>query len=74
MGGATPAISQTPLHRHAMTPMATPLHHTPSTPSRAARTPREAWSTANDDILLESSIPHEKDITHGIFIFAFCEI
>ncbi|EQC42652.1 hypothetical protein SDRG_00380 [Saprolegnia diclina VS20] len=64
----TPMVSATPLH-HGMTPMATPLHQ-PRTPSRSSyssggRTPRDAWSTQNDDALLESHMPHEKDITHA---------
>ncbi|OQR90491.1 transcription elongation factor SPT5, partial [Thraustotheca clavata] len=64
----TPMATATPLH-HGMTPMATPLHQ-PRTPSRSSynsgsRTPRDAWSTANDDALLESHMPQEKDITHA---------
>ncbi|OQR83266.1 transcription elongation factor SPT5 [Achlya hypogyna] len=64
----TPMVSATPLH-HGMTPMATPLHQ-PRTPSRSSyasgsRTPRDAWSTHNDDALLESHMPQEKDISHA---------
>ncbi|CAK4078924.1 unnamed protein product [Aphanomyces euteiches] len=65
----TPMVSQTPLH-HGMTPMATPLH-VPRTPSRSGnypsggRTPRDAWSAQNDDMLLEANLPHEKEISHA---------
>ncbi|KAF0688069.1 Aste57867_20293 [Aphanomyces stellatus] len=68
---ATPMVSATPLH-HGMTPMATPLH-APRTPSRSSggyssggRTPRDAWSSQNDDTLFEQhNIPQEKEISHA---------
>ncbi|RHX96484.1 hypothetical protein DYB25_004031 [Aphanomyces astaci] len=66
----TPMVSQTPLH-HGMTPMATPLHNAPRTPSSrsyssGSRTPQhDAWSSHNDDQLLEANIPHEREISHA---------
>ncbi|RHY33829.1 hypothetical protein DYB32_001567 [Aphanomyces invadans] len=70
MSSQTPMVSQTPLY-HSMTPMATPLH-APRTPSSrpaytsGSRTPQQdAWSSHNDDALLEANVPHEREISHG---------
>ncbi|ETW00422.1 hypothetical protein H310_07056 [Aphanomyces invadans] len=70
MSSQTPMVSQTPLY-HSMTPMATPLH-APRTPSSrpaytsGSRTPQQdAWSSHNDDALLEANVPHEREISHA---------
>jgi transcription elongation factor SPT5 len=62
MYGQTPLPSQTPLHGTAMTPIATPLHRGMGTPSHSAR--GDAWSSANDDALLETQLNQEKDKSH----------